>query len=292
LNAPSLKSQLNGPFVGSAFKTKLAICFASERPSLYSRVPACQISTYYYVGFAYMMMRRYADAIRTLSNILLYIQRTKLADKHAHVKYDETSKKTEQMHSLLSICLVLYPQCIDESIMSTLREKHGESMVRMQRGEIDEFETAFNFACPKFISPVAPSYDPATDYESSKDQYLSQLRVFQEEVRQQISIPVIRSYMKLYATMSLSKLATFVDMNEEDFRNQLLCFKHKMNNVVWTKGTSGLDGELQAGSEVDFYIDKDMIHIADTKVARRYGDFLIRQIHKLEDMCRTLKALP
>jgi translation initiation factor 3 subunit L len=43
----------------------------------YSHVPACQISTSYYVGFAYMMMRRYADAIQTFSSILLYIQRTK-----------------------------------------------------------------------------------------------------------------------------------------------------------------------------------------------------------------------
>ena len=32
---------------------------------------------HYYVGFAYMMMRRYVDAIRTFSDILLYIQRTK-----------------------------------------------------------------------------------------------------------------------------------------------------------------------------------------------------------------------
>lgn len=27
-----------------------------------------------------------------------------------------------------------------------------------------------------------------------------------------------------------------------------------------------------------------MIHIADTKVARRYGDFFIRQIHKFEEV--------
>ena len=27
-----------------------------------------------------------------------------------------------------------------------------------------------------------------------------------------------------------------------------------------------------------------MIHIADTRVARRYGDFFIRQIHKLEEV--------
>uniref|UniRef100_A0A672MVQ9 Eukaryotic translation initiation factor 3, subunit 6 interacting protein n=1 Tax=Sinocyclocheilus grahami TaxID=75366 RepID=A0A672MVQ9_SINGR len=49
-------------------------------------------------------------------------------------------------------------------------------------------------------------------------------------------------------------------------------------------GISALDGEFQSASEVDFYIDKDMIHIADTKVARRYGDFFIRQIHKFEEV--------
>ena len=27
-----------------------------------------------------------------------------------------------------------------------------------------------------------------------------------------------------------------------------------------------------------------MIHIADTKVARRYGDFFIRQIHKFDEV--------
>ena len=27
-----------------------------------------------------------------------------------------------------------------------------------------------------------------------------------------------------------------------------------------------------------------MVHIADTKVARRYGDFFIRQIHKFEEV--------
>ena len=43
--------------------------------------------------------------------------------------------------------------------------------------------------------------------------------------------------------------------------------------------------------QVDFYIDGGMIHIADTKVARRYGDYFIRQIHKFEDINRVLKAL-
>nr|SVE73555.1 EOG090X0665 [Daphnia atkinsoni] len=101
---------------------------------------------------------------------------------------------------------------------------------------------------------------------------------------------MMRSYLRLYTTMPVAKMAAFLEMPETDFRTHLLCFKHKMKNVVWTKGTSGLDGELQSGSEVDFYIDGGMIHIADTKVARRYGDYFIRQIHKFEEINRVLKT--
>ena len=42
--------------------------------------------------------------------------------------------------------------------------------------------------------------------------------------------------------------------------------------------------EFRSSSEVDFYIHKDMVHIADTKVATRFSDFFIRQIHKLNEV--------
>lgn len=37
-------------------------------------------------------------------------------------------------------------------------------------------------------------------------------------------------------------------------------------------------------------VKQDMIHIADTKVARRYGDFFIRQIHKFEEVSRNVST--
>lgn len=73
------------------------------------------------------------------------------------------------------------------------------------------------------------------------------------------------SYLKLYKTLPLSKLATFMRPvlersgsnidTEKELTKQLLCFKHKMKNMVWTKGGSGLDGSFQSGSEVslNFY---------------------------------------
>ena len=68
------------------------------------------------------------------------------------------------------------------------------------------------------------------------------------------------SYLKLYTTLPLSKLATFMGQGSPDENRDLkkeiealiihlLCFKHKMKNVVWTKGTSGLEGKFQSGSE-------------------------------------------
>ena len=78
---------------------------------MYSRVPACQISTFYYVGFAYMMMRRYQDAIRTFSNILLYIARTKQMFQNRVNLYDQVPFTLQLCHATFFIVFVAV--CVD-----------------------------------------------------------------------------------------------------------------------------------------------------------------------------------
>ena len=73
------------------------------------------------------------------------------------------------MYMLLAICLVLHPQRIDESLLTTLREKnYADKMNKMQRGEMSEFETCFTFSCPKFLSPVPPAYESVNSDEKYK----------------------------------------------------------------------------------------------------------------------------
>uniref|UniRef100_A0A8C9GY02 Eukaryotic translation initiation factor 3 subunit L n=1 Tax=Piliocolobus tephrosceles TaxID=591936 RepID=A0A8C9GY02_9PRIM len=226
-----------------------------NKKSMYSRVPECQVTTYYYVGFAYLMMRRYQDAIRVFANILLYIQRTKSMFQRTTYKYEMINKQNEQMHALLAIALTMYPMRIDESIHLQLREKYGDKMLRMQKGDPQVYEELFSYSCPKFLSPVVPNYDNVhPNYH--KEPFLQQLKVFSDEVQQQAQLSTIRSFLKLYTTMPVAKLAGFLDLTEQEFRIQLLVFKHKMKNLVWTSGISALDGEFQSASEVDFYIDK------------------------------------
>ena len=72
----------------SALKALDPIDLAQKR-SVYSRVVLCHVSLYFHMGFAYLMvrvdvlcfaltcavkqMRRYMDAIKTLSGFLLYV---------------------------------------------------------------------------------------------------------------------------------------------------------------------------------------------------------------------------
>lgn len=176
------------------------------------------------------------------------------------------------MYHLLAVCLVLHPQYIDESIQQVLREKnYHDSMYKMQCGDLDSFKSFFMFACPRFVSPCPPSSDaPLEDYV--KDPLEHQLLVFMDEVRQQKELPIIRSYLKLYTTLPLEKLASFMmdqsprgegsattqeGISDKELLVHLLCFKHKMKNIVWTKGSSGLEGKFQSGSEVSliFFIN-------------------------------------
>ena len=74
---------------------------------MYMRVTSCYITLYYNMGYCYMMMRRYSQAVKTLSQVLNYITVTQhITQSH----YDQVLKRSEQMYKLISICIALCPQ--------------------------------------------------------------------------------------------------------------------------------------------------------------------------------------
>ncbi|RNA25872.1 eukaryotic translation initiation factor 3 subunit L [Brachionus plicatilis] len=252
-----------------------------HKQSLIARVPSCIITTCYYVGFAYLMMRRYEDAIKVFVDALIYIQRTRTMFQAParSLLNDMITKQNEQIFYLLAIALNFYPMRIDDSINSYLKEKYSERLIKLQRGDRDELTNMFHYACPKFLSPVPPNFEGVTD-QYLMEPYNQQLKVFMDEVNQQLSISDIRSFLKLYTTLSISKLASFINKTPDELKAILLCFKHKMSNIE----SDQISEEFRSSSEVDFYINNDMVHIADTKVATRFSDFFIRQIQKTNEV--------
>jgi len=41
---------------------------------------------------------------------------------------------------------------------------------------------------------------------------------------------------------------------------------------------------MASSSDVDFFVDKDMVHIRDAKVQRKYSEFFVRHINKFESI--------
>ncbi|KAF7730167.1 hypothetical protein EC973_002775 [Apophysomyces ossiformis] len=251
-----------------------------NKKAMFARVTACHVTTYYYVGFAYMMMRRYADAIKAFSTILSFIQRTKQYHSRSY-QFEQSAKKGDQMYALLAICIALCPTRLEESIHSQLREKYGEHLFKMQKGteRVAVFEELFQYACPKFIS--------ATGF-GSQDPHQHQLKIFMSDVRNQIHLSTLRSFVKLYTTMGVDKLAKFVEMDADELKTQLLIFKQKSRQYKWVDGDL-LDGEYMATSDLDFCLKQDVVHIAESKVGRRYADWFLRNINRCEDLIVTLE---
>ncbi|KAA8898947.1 translation initiation factor 3 complex subunit L [Sphaerosporella brunnea] len=248
-----------------------------NKKAVFAKVMAAHFTTYYYVGFSYMMLRRYADAIRTFSHILVYVSRTKNFQKNS--QFDSITKKNDQMYALMAICVALCPVRLDDTIHATLREKYGDQFTRMQRGgpeSLPIFEELFLSACPKFISPIPPDFD---NPENNVDPSQHHLKVFMNDVNNTISTPVLKSYLKLYTTMDINKLAKFVETDAETLRKQLIVYKQKNRQLRWTEG-SLLEGELMHTSDLDFALQGDIVHVSEAKVGRRLVDWYLRNLQR------------
>lgn len=248
-----------------------------NKKAVFAKVMAAHFTTYYYVGFSYMMLRRYADAIRTFSHILVYVSRTKNFQKNS--QFDSITKKNDQMYALMAICVALCPVRLDDTIHATLREKYGDQFTRMQRGgpeSLPIFEELFLSACPKFISPIPPDFD---NPENNVDPSQHHLKVFMSDVKNTISTPVLKSYLKLYTTMDINKLAKFVETDAETLRKQLVVYKQKNRQLRWTEG-SLLEGEMTHTSDLDFALQGDIVHVSEAKVGRRLVDWYLRNLQR------------
>ncbi|MCJ1339152.1 hypothetical protein MMC09_004441 [Bachmanniomyces sp. S44760] len=246
-----------------------------NKKAMFARVMAAHFTTYYYVGFSYMMMRRYADAIRMFSHILVYVSRTKNFQKNA--QYDSITKKNDQMYALIAICVAFNPTKLDDTIHTALREKYGDQLTKLQRGgpeSLPLFEELFRSACPKFISPTPPDFD---NPEINVDPVEHHLSIFMDEVKNNMFSPTVKSYLKLYTTMDLKKLAGFLEVEPEKLRSWLLVNKQRSRQVRWSEGGL-LDGDVVNSNDLDYAMQGDLIHVSEAKVGRRLVDWYLRNL--------------
>jgi translation initiation factor 3 subunit L len=234
-----------------------------------TRITACHVATYYHVGCAYMALGRWPDAIRTFSNVLVFVARMKQYHTRSY-QYGSITKTAERMYALLAICTTLSPNTQEESVMSLVKENYGDQLQTLQRGgdeALEVFKELFLQACPKYLNVNPPPYEDADALQAfianpPPDAVNRHLDLFLADVVAVRGVSNVRNLLKLYTSIDAGKLAVFLESSndpaeaEEEILQQLMVVKAASRTYLKAPGDrSLLDGDRVVTNHLDYRID-------------------------------------
>jgi translation initiation factor 3 subunit L len=229
---------------------------------------------------------------------------------------EQFNKLFDRMIALLAILSHVCPKSvIDDSIASIVREKHANNLSKIEAGE-EGYEDLFVFACPKFVNPAVPDYGralrpgcPPVPY--GHDSYKLQVQHFMTEMAPHATLRKMRSYMSLYTSIEVEKLASFNDMKAEEFGPWLACFKHRMRQLergaamvapgtpaeavasggAVVGGTSSDADRVGTALDIHYYVSGNVVHVDEAEKTRRFETFFMKQIENNDDILRQLENI-
>lgn len=265
----------------------------NSKNSSFSKVLGCRTHLYYYMGFSYLMLRRYRDAIDVFSTFLLSLDKMPVEEKDI----DDRQKKPDYMRALLGIALSLCPTGIDDSLSQCVSEKLGEELIRMSNCDRGSFQNVFLSCCPRFISPYTPSFD-SNSQSTPSSATDGQVQLLLEEISQREKFTDTYKTLRMCTSMGMDTLAQATNSNRQTLSTCLLNIKHKTRNKrhrslaarsgKQNKYEAPIAGDWIGEPQLNFYISKDIVHVGESKQEKSFGDYFIRQSLKLEGIIENI----
>jgi len=106
---------------------------------------------------------------------------------------------------------------------------------------------------PNAINAILNSVD--APYDATQ----RHLAVFLFDVTAQLSVPTLRSFLKLYTSLDAKKLAKFLDVDEEEMVQEMMVLKQaskSLSRVPGVEGSGLLNGQMTTTSDLNFVIDE------------------------------------
>ena len=197
-----------------------------NKQGLYTKVTLCHISTSYYTGFCYLMMRRYLDAIRVFNSGLSFIARIKQYHSRSS-GYDQILQKMEQMYAARPGGAVPSEPVAGGERPHLAQEKHAEKIQDDQSGSVS---TSPAYACPSSSPHRCRLLELGAN--TSSEAYKLQLKMFLTEISRD-QLPVLKQYL-LTHLISVSKLTHLMGSEAEQLLTLLMRLKHKTSSSADT----------------------------------------------------------
>jgi len=267
---------------------------------------AARISLTYHAGIAFLMVRRYKDAISMVGELCSYMQRGfKTGQLRKLPNSDQFFKNFDRMIALLALCTHLCPNSnLEESITKAIREKHGAQLSKEAYGEI------FVGCSPKFISPFLPDFSqPGLIMDNAVKHQVRLLE--QNELASQTTFRELRSFLKLYTSISVSKLEAFgIDRKTlvalKLFSHQLESDTHSLAAESSSSSSTPYSTSDESSSvslswknatpksalDIHFYLEDDeIVHIDEAEKQRRFENYFLGQIVQSYDIRKEANSI-
>ncbi|CAN0561971.1 unnamed protein product, partial [Ectocarpus sp. 12 AP-2014] len=134
----------------------LAAIDITDKNELFAGNMLAFVTVNHHAGLAFLMLKRYKDSARILSEALVHVGRANRSGQLQRSGYqDEVPKTADKMMALMAIATSLAPGAkIDEQMQSKMQDTHRDKLAKMAKGDDQAFRDLFSWASPKFVSSV------------------------------------------------------------------------------------------------------------------------------------------
>jgi translation initiation factor 3 subunit L len=245
-----------------------------DRSELFLQLPLCHFNVYYHTGVCNLMLRRFATAADVFSEIILHVSRLLKPGAGTSLRgglQQQLQRMMDKALALTALAAFLHPsKRLDDQVRDLMEAKFSDKIQKLSNQDTFQksFTDLFEFASPKFISPVVPDYFSESAAPAKNDASSRILSVLLAEVMQHQNVMRLKSFLSLYATIDVAKLARFNELTEAELICQLLSYKNKNKNT----------------SDVNYYVDTGAIVIdsssSKTGLDKSYERFFTAGVRK------------
>jgi translation initiation factor 3 subunit L len=260
-----------GDYVGALSVLEPLALFTTGKLITQHVAPA-HVALFYSVGFCYVMMRRYADAVVALKHAL--------GVKAVNRPYVDHMQA--QVVSLLTLSTTLgglQAEDFSQFLAERNRQFHEDDILLLSQGDVDRFRDVFYKSIPKFIS----INDGSTEFTGTEGRDL-QTGCFMRSVRHQMDALKLRGYLKSYSIIDNAKIGVLLTQGQSTTGSvgplaHLISLKSRFIELVHDyESPNLLTGSEKSVSMIDFVVDLKNVHVVHRKerisVAKRFINLL------------------
>eukprot|EP01032_Pedospumella_encystans_P014650 gene14650-16807_t len=203
----------------------------SDRSELFVQLPLCHFNVFYHAGVSNLLLRKFSTAADVLSEIILHVSRVLKPGAVNSLRaglQTQLQRALDKAVALTAIATFLCPgHRLDDQVKEIVDAKYSDKIQKLNNTESLQkvLTDLFDFSAPKFISPSVPDYSVATNTKLDVINHI--FASFLTEVEQNQAFFKLKSFLGMYASIELDKLARFNDIAEADLVCQLVSAKNK-----------------------------------------------------------------